>query len=188
MLPLAAYNPWADIKSGGANLRLLTEAVEQHGFIGAKIYPPVGFLPTGNAARIPGLDPKELNATLKRFFLECNRIAIPVMTHVNSTQGRDYEADQNSRPDVWRALIDEMAKDEKVPLVNLGHFDRETAFTQASLQSRSMRMQISPPPVRSNRSRLFPPPSRLRLSHSMRRHAPSPGHRSSPHLPMQRLR
>lgn len=122
MLPLFAYNPWADIKSGGANLRLLTEAVEKHGFIGAKIYPPVGFLPTGNEVRIPGLDPKELNAALKRFFLECNRLAIPVMAHANSTQGRDYEADQNSRPDVWRALIDEMAKDGKVPLLNLGHF------------------------------------------------------------------
>lgn len=122
MLPLIAYNPWADIKSGGARLRLLTEAVERYGFIGAKIYPPVGFLPAGNVKGIYGLDPDELNATLKRFFLECNRLNIPVMAHANSTQGRDFEADQNSRPEVWKALIDEMAKEERVPLINLGHF------------------------------------------------------------------
>lgn len=122
MLPLISYNPWADIKSGGARLRLLTEAVEKYGFIGAKIYPPVGFLPVGNTTTIGELDPKELNATLKRFFLECSRLEIPVMAHANSTQGRDYEANQNSRPEVWKALINEMAKEGKVPLLNLGHF------------------------------------------------------------------
>jgi hypothetical protein len=122
MLPLVAYNPWADMKSGGARLKLVTEAVEKHGFIGAKIYPPVGFRPTGNVASIPGLEPRELDATLKGFFLECNRLGIPVMAHANSTQGRDFEADQNSRPEGWQALIEEMAKDGKVPVINLGHF------------------------------------------------------------------
>ena len=122
MLPLMAYNPWADIKTRGARLELLTDAVKHHGFIGAKIYPPVGFLPYGNTKAPDGLDPGDLNRTLKAFFVRCSDLGIPVMAHANSTQGRDDDADYNSAPAGWRALIDEMAKDSKVPVLNLGHF------------------------------------------------------------------
>lgn len=122
MLPLMAYNPWSDIKSGGARLRLLTEAVEQKGFIGAKIYPPVGFKPYGNTTAPQGLDVGDLNKALRAFFIRCSDLGIPVMAHANSTQGRDAAADQNSGPEGWIALIAEMATEHKVPVLNLGHF------------------------------------------------------------------
>jgi len=123
MLPLFAYNPWADIKAGGTVwLDKLCKAVNEKGFIGAKIYPPVGFRPYGNTKAPKGLDPHALDAALKAFFLRCADLGIPVMAHANSTQGYDDAADDNSAPEGWRDLIKAMAADHKVPLVNLGHF------------------------------------------------------------------
>ncbi|WP_246132843.1 hypothetical protein [Devosia ginsengisoli] len=55
MQMIVPFNPWrqvvADIgrASGPDPIALITEAVEQRGAVGVKIYPPMGFLPIGNA-------------------------------------------------------------------------------------------------------------------------------------------
>ncbi|MEJ1938987.1 hypothetical protein WDZ92_52985, partial [Nostoc sp. NIES-2111] len=43
--PLVAYNPWTDVKTGGAALARVRDAVTRRGFVGVKIYPPNGFYP-----------------------------------------------------------------------------------------------------------------------------------------------
>lgn len=127
MLPLMAYNPWSDILTKGGSLGMVRDAVENHGFIGAKIYPPVGFLPAGNTAhprnsKWPWPDHAQLNEHLEAFFSECASLGIPVMAHANSTQGRDAEQDTYSRPEGWEALVARLAERRQVPLVDLGHF------------------------------------------------------------------
>lgn len=127
MLPLVAYNPWSDIEDNGATLALLTDAVEHHGFIGAKIYPPIGFRPARNAAHPAGSkwcwpDPDRLNERLGKFFSECARLGIPVLAHANATQGRDGEQDLYSEPQGWANLIADLAGRKQVPLLDLGHF------------------------------------------------------------------
>jgi hypothetical protein len=45
--PLAAYNPWTDIQQSGAGLARVVKAIQEYGFGGVKIYPPIGFMPRG---------------------------------------------------------------------------------------------------------------------------------------------
>ena len=49
LLPLAPYNPWADIKESGASLLLVEKAVKEFSCVGVKIYPPMGYFPYSNA-------------------------------------------------------------------------------------------------------------------------------------------
>lgn len=134
--PLAPYNPWVDIKEDGASLALVRTAVKHHGFVGAKLYPPMGFLPYGNAAgpldsteRRPDL--QELDRTLLRFFETCVDEGIPVMAHANHSMGRDAAHDELAGPDGWNRLRGALAArpgaSRSASLrVNAGHFAGET--------------------------------------------------------------
>ncbi len=131
MLPLVAYNPWTDALEDGAVLDEVIDAIEHRGFIGAKIYPPVGYLPAGNAStgasarRKP--TPAQIEAHLEELFSACARLGAPVMAHANSTQGRDATNDQNSAPGGWKTLVAKLARRHQAPLVNLGHFGGDGA-------------------------------------------------------------
>ena len=48
LLPLVPYNPWTDIKNNRSSLNDIVWAIKEHGFVGVKIYPPMGFYPSGN--------------------------------------------------------------------------------------------------------------------------------------------
>ena len=43
MLPLVAYNPWSDIERNDESFRYVIDAIDKYGFIGIKIYPPMGY-------------------------------------------------------------------------------------------------------------------------------------------------
>jgi predicted TIM-barrel fold metal-dependent hydrolase len=127
LLPLVAYNPWTDLIKDGAALELVQRAVKDHGFIGVKIYPPVGFHPYGNASLPypPGLkhpDLADLDARLEKLFDWCATHHIPVMAHTNSTMGADDDADKLGGPPGWDALIKKFSTAPNPPPVNLGHF------------------------------------------------------------------
>jgi predicted TIM-barrel fold metal-dependent hydrolase len=112
MRPLIAYNPLTDLREGGSSLKLVQDAITEHGFIGVKIYPPMGFKPYGNGG--------ELDKILLQMFTWCSQRGVPVMAHANRTMGRDDVADEVSNPAAWTALA--RAMPAGVPLrVNLGH-------------------------------------------------------------------
>lgn len=136
MQPLAPYNPWVDMKEKGASLALVRTAVKHHRFVGAKLYPPMGFLPYGNAAARPLAstehrpDLQELDETLLGFFETCMNEGIPVMAHANHSMGRDAAHDDLAGPDGWKHLRDALAARPGAagsgPLrVNAGHFAGE---------------------------------------------------------------
>jgi hypothetical protein len=126
MRPVMSYNPWSDAVDSGASLKLLEEA-KNRGFVGAKIYPPNGFRPWGNAGRPPdrrgGPTGDQIEAALRAFWLKCRDWNLPVMAHAAPSMGRDNAHDLLSSPDNWESLIKaDFWQDDRGPRVNLGHF------------------------------------------------------------------
>lgn len=126
--PVVAYNPWTDLEQGGAGLDRVVTAFRDRGFVGVKIYPPTGFMPSGNATtpvktkkRRPDL--VKLDRTLGLFFDRCAELRIPVVAHANRSNGRDDAHDEFSSPKAWRALLARYAaKSAAPPVINVGHF------------------------------------------------------------------
>lgn len=137
MLPLISYNPWTDIREDDASLKLLKDAITDYGYVGVKIYPPVGYYPYGNEA-LPNLskerrppDIAALDKKLAAMFDWCAPRGIPVMAHTNESMGRDNDGDQFGGPEGWKKLL-ERYKDrlvQEVPVINAGHFGGAAANT-----------------------------------------------------------
>jgi len=110
VLPLACYNPWTDILDKDASLRNVEWAVEQHGCVGVKIYPPLGFYPYGNAdLPFPSGQKRPsgnaLDEKLGAFYKRCIELDVPVMAHGSHSMGRDSYHDVLGGPVGWdRAL------------------------------------------------------------------------------------
>jgi|GEM_PF-2710208 len=135
MLPLVGYNPWSDIVGKGESLQLVKDAITQYGFIGAKIYPPMGFYPYGNAtlpykSQYSRPDPKALDRVLGDMFTWCAENGVPVMAHTAQSMGRDCDSDLFGGPDGWEALLNRQASAANLPIINLGHFGGEDSGAQ----------------------------------------------------------
>lgn len=125
MLPLVAYNPWVDIADQDASLDIVEWAVKEHGCVGAKIYPPIGYSPAGNAslpsgALLPRPDNKLLDQKLHAFYRKCLELDIVVMAHAAESMGRDDNHDAVGAPARWQDAL-------RLPnvaglRVNAGHF------------------------------------------------------------------
>lgn len=86
-----------------AGIALLEEAISEHGFLGAKLYPPMGFRAAGNKllpnSDFPqwtqkGLNPDEtigdvLDSTLYDFYRKCVELDIPILAHSAASIGSD---------------------------------------------------------------------------------------------------
>lgn len=127
MLPLIAYNPWADIKDQGETFELVKRAVLQYGFVGVKIYPPMGFYPYGNSKILnstpePRPDPKQLDRVLERLFYWCADNSVPVMAHSSESNGRDADSDEFGGPKGWDLLLKKFSNKTAKPVANVAHF------------------------------------------------------------------
>jgi len=130
MQPIMSYNPWTDVDNPGASLALL-ETAKKKGFVGAKIYPPNGFRPWGNAGlpadRRGAPTGDQIESALRAFWVSCRKWDLPVMAHAAPSMGRDNAHDLLSGPDHWADLIKaDFWPDDRGPRVNLGHFGGET--------------------------------------------------------------
>ena len=127
MLPLVGYNPWTDIERHDASFELVKTAVNDYGFVGVKIYPPIGFFPYGNStlpmssSKPRPSDLKELDRKLETLFIWCADQGVPVMAHTGESMGRDDASDEYSNPVGWGLLLDRF--DGRIaPRINAGHF------------------------------------------------------------------
>lgn len=123
VLPLIPYNPWTDIEEQGASLRLVKEAIGERGFVGVKIYPPMGFGPDGrviaSSSRLPRpKDPAAVWSALQRLYKYCRDAGVPVMGHTSHSLGRDSDHDELGGPDGWRKPLQEFDGLH----INAGHF------------------------------------------------------------------
>lgn len=134
VLPLVGYNPLRDVvaahcptdregKARESSMALVQRAIEQRGFVGVKLYPPTGFLPTGNAD-LPeaGLLGQELDDALDRFFQYCEANEVPILAHANDSNGFGTDFGWRAGPWAWRRVL------EKHPnlRISFGHFGELT--------------------------------------------------------------
>lgn len=127
MIPLISFNPWAANPS--ASFKLMADAIENYGFAGVKIYPPVGYYPYGNARLLtnPGRytgNLRVLDETLKATYDWCAKRGVPVMAHAGESMGIDKTADSYGGPDGYAELLDayEKSNDPLAPTILAGHF------------------------------------------------------------------
>ena len=126
MLPLVSYNPWTDIKRNGESLRLVQKAIMEYGFIGVKIYPPMGYYPFGNeklhnSSNLPRPNLHDLDDRLEALFSWCAAQGVPVMAHTGESMGRDDPSDEFGGPDGWAALFKRF-DGAMPPIVQAGHY------------------------------------------------------------------
>ncbi|MFK3779556.1 amidohydrolase family protein [Agrobacterium sp. NPDC089420] len=104
-------------------------ALNNHGFLGAKLYPPMGFSASGNKPPYPfsvkkdlGIDPStRLNNVLGELYAFCEDEGVPILAHANASNGAG--PDYNARADVafWLPVFKSRPK-LRVCLAHFGHF------------------------------------------------------------------
>ena len=135
------FDPWRyidDVKKGRTPnaLDVVKKALTQYGFVGVKLYPPMGFRATHNydrpdsdflgklTADHPGLGP-ELDKALDKLYLHCLEHDVPIMAHCAASQGTSDDNALCADPKYWKELLDKAPAgplDYSKLRLNLGHF------------------------------------------------------------------
>lgn len=133
MHSFAPFDPWRDAlarlngSSGRTGLELVKWAVHDMGFIGVKLYPPMGFFPSRNAERpltvpkrakdIPDFA-KRIDKSLDALYAWAEKEGVPVMAHATNSNEAGDGFGERARPSNW---ADVTSRYPRLPL-NLGHF------------------------------------------------------------------
>ena len=136
---------------------LATDAVERHGCIGVKLYPPMGFAPLGNrdlrrADGLPFWDrpwlPKwtsrpDLGARLDDAMINilgwCERKNVPVMAHTSLSNGVTQEFEDLAGSSYWKAALTAFPKLR----VNFGHFGDSSPVEDRAAHARGFTALMS---------------------------------------------
>lgn len=129
---------YADGKTGGYNqspLDLVKQAINERGFVGVKLYPPMGFRPSGNAGTLfyqnfpKHLDqafrrklPQRLDASLNELYAWCAAENVPILAHASDSNGSDIGYSSRANPDNWAAVLRTHPK-LRLLLAHFGDFD-----------------------------------------------------------------
>jgi len=116
--PFVAYDPLRELShhagSGESPLDLVKRAVLDHGFVGVKVYPPMGWRPSGNL----GNEGERLDEIVLELARWCAQENVPITTHCNDTNYASPGASGSGRPSQWEAMLTEC----RGLRLNLGHF------------------------------------------------------------------
>ncbi|MDR6287782.1 putative TIM-barrel fold metal-dependent hydrolase [Inquilinus ginsengisoli] len=98
-------------------LSIVEDALESHGFLGVKLYPPMGFRAAGNTdgqgypdlvaeelRGVAGLG-RDLDDALDRLYGLCTRIEAPVIAHAAATQGAGRGYADRADPTYWLRVL-----------------------------------------------------------------------------------
>jgi predicted TIM-barrel fold metal-dependent hydrolase len=112
------------------SLTLAKAAVETQGFLGVKVYSPMGFRPTGNAGAgttFPAVvmgDRRDFGARLDKalddLYAWCSRDGVAILAHASNSQAANREFGLRADPKFWRAVL----KKHRDLRLNLAHFGR----------------------------------------------------------------
>jgi len=97
-------------RSGEDWLARIKNAVRNQGYAGVKLYPPMGFKPTGNTG-LHGLrlgfqaNGAEIDAQLDRLYRWCVAEDVPIKSHGNNSLGAQPCSGLNAAPDNWTDVI-----------------------------------------------------------------------------------
>ena len=154
ILAANGYNP-----SGGTALNpidpheLLRDAVNNHGFLGVKLYPPMGFRAwengkgditfstivkkyVGVALNKPNntIEDRELgqliDAELEKLYRYCADQGVPILAHAYNSNQADECTGWRASPQYWGEVIDNFSTPEKPLRLCLGHFGSFSAHTK----------------------------------------------------------
>jgi predicted TIM-barrel fold metal-dependent hydrolase len=122
-----------DPRSTFSSLKLVQDAVREHGAIGVKIYPPMGFAPYGNATLsaatwrsaswLSGLARsdsfgKELDRSMDELFAWCVAEDVAILAHANTSSGPSDAFEALAGPDYWEKALDKYGQLRVI----FGHF------------------------------------------------------------------
>ena len=131
MVYFVAYNPFRDnLGRGGTAMRIVEDAIEQHGAWGVKVYPPSGYRPANNvipcrplalgssaageqwSARYEGVTAERLDQRLDALFDYCHRNDIPIFAHCSpgEFEARKGYSIQMADPRWWRPVLEKYPK------------------------------------------------------------------------------
>ena len=133
-----AFDPLRAIRGaeGPAPLDIVKEAVTKHGFLGVKLYSPMGFKPSGNADRAltfpayawqqePDFGEK-LDRALDSLYDWCHAEDVPILAHTTESQSAGPDFAARADPQFWDAVLSKYPK-LRVDLAHFGNFSQ--AFT-----------------------------------------------------------
>ena len=125
----------AEQKKQTEPLELVRRAIATQGFIGVKLYPPMGFRAIGNkdrslpepVTRYYKLDKStggKIDEALLKLYVWCRDNNVPVMAHANQSNEPYDGGNASASPDFWQNLIETSSgnKDFKSLKINLAHF------------------------------------------------------------------
>jgi predicted TIM-barrel fold metal-dependent hydrolase len=128
----AVYHEQRPGKEPDDPLEVVREAFQTHGFLGVKLYPPMGFRATGNTddqgypnhvvgdLGAAGLG-KNLNDALDRLYDLCLEFDAPVIAHGAITQGAGLGYAKRTDPAYWLRVLDRK-KHLRVCIAHQGRF------------------------------------------------------------------
>jgi predicted TIM-barrel fold metal-dependent hydrolase len=113
--PFVAFDPMREKVSketgGFSALYWAKHAVHERGFLGVKVYPPMGFYPSGN-------DDPGLEAALQDLYAWCVAEDVPIQAHCNDSNGAGPDYGGRANPIYWASVLDR----HPALRLNLGHF------------------------------------------------------------------
>lgn len=118
---------------------VVQQAIETKGFIGVKLYPPMGFRPIDNAGLKDAFPPyvstssvglgkdagKLLDIALLSLYIWCRDNNVPVMAHARNSNETYPTYGERAHPDLWSQLLqtkDAHGKNFSTLRINLAHF------------------------------------------------------------------
>lgn len=124
--PFVGFDPRRELRSRKLRdvvtpLETVQRAVERYGFVGVKMYPPMGFTPTDNKPTREIEDEQDAAAVddiLDELYEWCAREHVPVTVHCNASNDASDEYRLFSRPSLWAKVL----KKHPDLHLNLGHF------------------------------------------------------------------
>jgi predicted TIM-barrel fold metal-dependent hydrolase len=130
--PFVGFDPRAQVRAVLAGqpitpLDVVKSAVLDHGFVGVKVYPPMGWKPLGNTVTIDmtAAEAKRLDAELRKFYSWCQEDEVPVTAHANRSNFADPSFADFAGPTGWQQALQEFPDLH----VDLGHFGGAKAIT-----------------------------------------------------------
>lgn len=130
--PFVGVHPWRQVRSERTKdvetvLDLVRLTIEKYGFVGVKLYPPMGFEPNGNTettfdrvTAMTAADAAEVDQALRKLYHYCSDNDVPVTAHCNHSNG----AHESYHPASWACVVEEFSSLR----LHLRHFGGASEF------------------------------------------------------------
>lgn len=117
MHSFVGFDPRREAERPGSALANVKYAIMERGFIGVKLYPPMGFKAWGNSNR-------KIDAALARLYDWCRDNDVPIMAHAEDSIGAGCGYGNFASPKYWKQLLATNRYDDlRINLAHFGAFD-----------------------------------------------------------------